>query len=129
MAKRIEAPTVIEAAGNKPKHIAEYVGRVNSSTSAVSLAHKKSPPGWVEPGQTPEFDEYTLVLRGTLRVESREGALDVRAGQGRRGAARRVGALQHAGRGRRVRRGLHARVLAGHGAPRRVSPALSRHAG
>jgi quercetin dioxygenase-like cupin family protein len=81
MAKRIEAPTVVEAAGNKPKHIAEYVGRVNTSTTAVSVAHMKSPPGWVEPGQTPEFDEYTLVLRGTLRVESRDGVLDVRAGQ------------------------------------------------
>jgi mannose-6-phosphate isomerase-like protein (cupin superfamily) len=81
MAKLIERPTVVEAAGNKPKHIAEYVGRVNTSTGAVSVAHMKSPPGWVEPGQTPDFDEYTLVLRGTLRVESRDGALDVRAGQ------------------------------------------------
>jgi mannose-6-phosphate isomerase-like protein (cupin superfamily) len=81
MAKLIERPTVIEAAGNKPKHIAEHVGRVNTSTAAVSVAHMKSPPGWVEPGQTPDFDEYTLVLRGTLRVESRDGALDVRAGQ------------------------------------------------
>lgn len=81
MAKLIERPTVVEAAGNKPKHIAEYVGRVNTATGAVSVAQMKSPPGWVEPGQTPEFDEYTLVLRGTLRVESREGTLDVRAGQ------------------------------------------------
>lgn len=81
MPKLIERPTVIQAAGNKPKEIAEYVGRVNSSTSAVSIAHMKAPPGWVEPGQTPEFDEYTLVLRGMLRVESREGTLDVRAGQ------------------------------------------------
>jgi ethanolamine utilization protein EutQ (cupin superfamily) len=82
MAKLIERPTVVEAAGNKPKHIAEYVGRVNTSTGAVSVAQMKSPPGWVEPGQTPEFDEYTLVLRGTLRVESRDGVLDVHAGQG-----------------------------------------------
>ena len=81
MARLIERATVIMAAGNKPKEIAEYVGRVNSGTSAVSIAHMKGPPGWVEPGQTPEFDEYTLVLRGTLRVETREGTLDVRAGQ------------------------------------------------
>jgi quercetin dioxygenase-like cupin family protein len=81
MPKLIERPTIVEAAGNKPKEIAEYVGRVNSSTSAVSIAMMKSPPGWVEPGQTPEFDEYTLVLRGTLRVEGRDGTIDVRAGQ------------------------------------------------
>jgi ethanolamine utilization protein EutQ (cupin superfamily) len=81
MAQLIERPTIVEAAGNKPKQIAEYVGRVNSSTNGVSIAHMKSPQGWVEPGQTPEFDEYTLVLRGTLRVESRDGTLDVRAGQ------------------------------------------------
>jgi mannose-6-phosphate isomerase-like protein (cupin superfamily) len=74
-------PTRIEAAGNKPKHIVEYVGRVNSRTSAVSLAHMKSPPGWAEPGQTPAFDEYTLVLRGSLRVESKGFMLDVNAGQ------------------------------------------------
>ena len=77
----IEKPTRIEAAGNKPKLIDEYVGRVNSKTSAVSVAHMRSPGGWVEPGQTPSFDEYTVVLRGVLRVEHRDGALDVRAGQ------------------------------------------------
>jgi mannose-6-phosphate isomerase-like protein (cupin superfamily) len=77
----IDRPTRIEAAGNKPKEIAEYVGRVNSRTPAVSIARMKSPPGWVEPGQTPEFDEYTLVLAGTLRVEGRDGAVDVRGGQ------------------------------------------------
>ncbi|MEQ8762746.1 MAG: cupin [Planctomycetota bacterium] len=77
----IESPTRIEAAGNKPKIIEEHVGRVNSGTEALSVAHMKSPPGWVEPGQTPEFDEYTLVLRGLLRVESKSGTLDVRAGQ------------------------------------------------
>jgi mannose-6-phosphate isomerase-like protein (cupin superfamily) len=77
----IAAPTTIEAAGNKPKLIREYVGRVNSRTDAVSVAHMQSPGGWVEPGQTPQFDEYTLVLRGLLRVEHRGGALDVRAGQ------------------------------------------------
>lgn len=77
----VSQPSVIEAAGNKPKRIEEFVGRVNTGTAAVSVARMKSPPGWVEPGQTPEFDEYTLVLRGTLRVESKDGALDVEAGQ------------------------------------------------
>jgi ethanolamine utilization protein EutQ (cupin superfamily) len=80
-------PTLIEqgrriaAAGNKPKLIDEYVGRVNSSTSDLSVAHMRSPEGWLEPGQTPEFDEYTLVLKGTLRVAHRGGHFDVRAGQ------------------------------------------------
>lgn len=81
MAQLISGPTVIAAAGNKPKRIAEFVGRVNSGTEAVSVAHMVSPDGWVEPGQTPEFDEYTLVLRGMLRVETRNGVLEVRAGQ------------------------------------------------
>jgi mannose-6-phosphate isomerase-like protein (cupin superfamily) len=77
----IEKPTRITAAGNKPKLIDEYVGRVNSGEAGVSIAHMRSPAGWVEPGQQPDFDEYTLVLRGTLRVEHRGGALDVRADQ------------------------------------------------
>jgi mannose-6-phosphate isomerase-like protein (cupin superfamily) len=77
----IERPTRVTAAGNKPKLIDEYVGRVNSQEEAVSIAHMRSPAGWAEPGQTPEFDEYTLVLTGTLRVEHRGGALEVRAGQ------------------------------------------------
>jgi mannose-6-phosphate isomerase-like protein (cupin superfamily) len=77
----IEKPTRIEAAGNKPKLIDEYIGRVNSGESAVSIAHMRSPAGWIEPGQTPEFDEYTVVLKGVLRVESRKGTLDVHAGQ------------------------------------------------
>ena len=81
MATLIPTPTVIQAAGNKPKLIEEFVGRVNSATSSVSVARMKSPPGWVEPGQTPAFDEYTLVLAGTLRVETRSGVLDVRSGQ------------------------------------------------
>jgi quercetin dioxygenase-like cupin family protein len=81
MPKHIAAPKVIEAAGNKPKRIEEYVGRVNSDTAEVSVAHMRSPAGWVEPGQTPEFDEYTVVLRGTLRVTSRDGVIDVAAGQ------------------------------------------------
>ena len=77
----IAKPTVIQAAGNKPKVIEEFVGRVNSRTEAASIARMKSSPGWVEPGQTPEFDEFTVVLRGTLRVASKNGTLDVRAGQ------------------------------------------------
>jgi hypothetical protein len=77
----ISAPTRIVAAGNKPKSIDEYVGRVNSKTSAVSVAHMRSPAGWLEPGQRPAFDEYTLVLRGMLRVEHEGGVLEVRAGQ------------------------------------------------
>jgi len=82
MPTRIDSPKRIEAAGNKPKLIDEYVGRVNSATPALSIAHMRSPGGWVEPGQTPEFDEYTVVLRGMLRVEHRGGEpVDVRAGQ------------------------------------------------
>lgn len=77
----IAKPTRVEAAGNKPKLIDEYVGRVNSATSATSVAHMRSPGGWQEPGQTPEFDEFTVVLRGTLRVEHRAGSMDVHAGQ------------------------------------------------
>ncbi len=77
----IPAPTVVQAAGNKPKIIEEYVGRVASGTAAVSVARMTSPGGWTEPGQTPEFDEYTVVLRGFLRVTSKGGVLDVKAGQ------------------------------------------------
>jgi ethanolamine utilization protein EutQ len=77
----IASPTIVQAAGNKPKIIEEFVGRVNSQTAGVSVARMKSPSGWVEPGQTPEFDEYTLVLRGTLRVTTKEGHSDVHAGQ------------------------------------------------
>ena len=74
-------PTRIESAGNKPKIIEEYVGRVNSSTTSASVARMRSPEGWQEPGQTPEFDEYTVVLKGTLRVQHKAGQLDVKAGQ------------------------------------------------
>ena len=81
MAKLIPQPAIVKAAGNKPKIIEEYVGVVNSGTEAVSVARMKSPGGWVEPGQTPEFDEYTVVLRGTLRVTTKNGPLDVHAGQ------------------------------------------------
>jgi quercetin dioxygenase-like cupin family protein len=77
----IDGPKIIEAAGNKPKRIEEFVGRVNSGTEALSVARMISPGGWVEPGQTPEFDEYTVVLRGLLRVHSEGGTTDVRAGQ------------------------------------------------
>jgi mannose-6-phosphate isomerase-like protein (cupin superfamily) len=81
----IAAPARVAAAGTKPKLIDEYVGRVNSGTEALSVAHMRSPGGWVEPGQTPDFDEYTVVLKGLLRVEYRDGdgeiSLDVRAGQ------------------------------------------------
>ncbi len=77
----IPAPTVIEAAGNKPKRIEEYAGRVNTGQSEVSVARMQSPEGWVEPGQRPEFLEVTVVLRGMLRVEHHGGTLDVRAGQ------------------------------------------------
>lgn len=77
----IDRPTVVAAAGTPPKRIEEYVGRVRSGTSAVSVARMVSPSGWSEPGQTPAFDEYTVVLRGLLRVTTRDGALDVAAGQ------------------------------------------------
>ena len=77
----IAQPTRIEAAGNKPKVIDEYVGRVNSRHEALSVAHMRSPAGWQEPGQAPEFDEFTVVLNGTLRVTHRGGAFDVQAGQ------------------------------------------------
>src|SRR6266851_1354825 len=77
----IPAPTRVTAAGNKPKLIDEYVGRVNSGHGEVSIAHMRSPSGWQEPGQTPEFDEFTIVLKGTLRVEHRDGILHVQAGQ------------------------------------------------
>ena len=77
----ISQPTRIHAAGNKPKLIDEYIGRVNSKTHLASVAHMRSPQGWVEPGQTPAFEEFTVVLKGTLRVEHKSGSLDVKAGQ------------------------------------------------
>ena len=81
MPKLIPSPTRIAAAGTKPKIIEEYFGRVNSADEQVSIAHMRSPSGWGEPGQTPEFDEYTVVLRGQLRVAHRDGTLDVKTGQ------------------------------------------------
>lgn len=82
MVKLIEKPQIIEAAGNKSKIIEEYFGRVNSGTSEVSIAKMKSPDGWVEPGQCPEFDEYTVVLKGILNVKTKDRSFDVKAGQG-----------------------------------------------
>jgi mannose-6-phosphate isomerase-like protein (cupin superfamily) len=81
MPQLIAKPVRIEAAGNKPKLIDEYIGRVNSGTDAASVAHMRSPEGWVEPGQRPEFDEFTIVLKGMIRVEHETGTLDVQAGQ------------------------------------------------
>ncbi len=77
----ISQPTRIQSAGNKPKLIDEYIGRVNSHTNSASVAHMRSPGGWIEPGQTPAFDEFTIVLKGVLRVEHQAGSMDVSAGQ------------------------------------------------
>lgn len=81
MPKVVLYPTRIQSAGNVPKLIDEYIGRVNSDTADVSVAHMRSPGGWEEPGQTPDFDEYTVVLKGTLRVTHRHGEIEVAAGQ------------------------------------------------
>lgn len=82
MPKLIETPTVVEACGNVPKQIQEFIGRVNSGSESLSIARMVSPSGWVEPGQRPEFDEYSIVLKGTLNVESQDGAvIEVKAGQ------------------------------------------------
>jgi quercetin dioxygenase-like cupin family protein len=81
MPKLIVGPTRVQAAGNKPKVIEEFVGRVNTGETRVSVARMRSPAGWVEPGQRPEFDEYTVVLRGCLRVQHEGGYMDVREGQ------------------------------------------------
>lgn len=77
----ISQPAQVQPAGNKPKVIREFIGRVNSKTSAVSIAHMQSPSGWTEPGQKPDFDEYTVVMKGVLRVASKTTTLDVKAGQ------------------------------------------------
>lgn len=81
MVTKIQSPTLIKSEGNKPKLIEEYIGQVNSATTQVSVAKMRSPGGWLEPGQTPEFDEYTLVIAGTLRVETRTGSVDIHAGE------------------------------------------------
>ena len=76
---KVERPTIITAAGNKPKEIKEYIGSVNSNTDEVSIARMKSPAGWIEPGQTPEFNEYTIVLKGMLRVKTKDEIIDINA--------------------------------------------------
>ncbi len=81
MPQRIDQPTRITAAGNKPKSIEEFIGRVNSGHESLSIARMKSPPGWEEPGQRPEFEEFSIVLSGVLRVEYEGGVIDVAAGQ------------------------------------------------
>ena len=93
----IEKPTLVHAVGNKPKRIEEYAGRVNSGQAGVSVARMISPEGWQEPGQRPEFEEISVVLRGVLRVEHASGILEVRAGQADRSPAGRVGAVQYSG--------------------------------
>jgi mannose-6-phosphate isomerase-like protein (cupin superfamily) len=81
MSKFIEAPAIIKAEGNKPKIIEEYIGRVNTLTDDVSIARMKSPQGWIEPGQTPEFEEFTLVVRGILHVKTIESEISLKEGQ------------------------------------------------
>ena len=81
MPTHVKGPTLVEAAGNKPKIIEEFIGRMNSKTERVSIARMRSPSGWIEPGQRPEFDEYTVVLKGALQVRSEDGELDVVAGE------------------------------------------------
>ena len=81
MVRHVTSPAVVKAAGNLPKIIEEFVGRVNTDDSAVSIARMTSPPGWIEPGQTPDFDEYTLVLAGSLLVETRDGTTEVHASE------------------------------------------------
>ena len=121
MPELIENPSRVEAAGTKPKLIDEFVGRVNTGEERLSVARMRSPQGWVEPGQRPDFDEWTLVLDGTLRVEHETG-VDRGAAPGRRILVRGgewVQLLDALPRRRRVRRRLPAGLLAGHGAPRR----------
>jgi mannose-6-phosphate isomerase-like protein (cupin superfamily) len=81
MTRHIKAPVLIRAQGNKPKSIEEFIGRINTGTLDVSVARMKSPAGWIEPGQTPEFDEYTIVLQGLLCVRTRDRSFDVKAGE------------------------------------------------
>ncbi len=81
MAKIIKSPTTIPAQGSRPKVIEEFIGRLSSQTTGISIAHMNSPEGWEEPGQTPEFDEYTIVLRGTLKIETKDGTYEANEGQ------------------------------------------------
>jgi mannose-6-phosphate isomerase-like protein (cupin superfamily) len=78
---KVETPTTIKSTGNKPKEIKEYIGRINSNTDQVSIARMKSPSGWIEPGQTPEFNEYTIVLKGMLRVKTKDEIIDINEGE------------------------------------------------
>jgi len=79
--RKIPSPSIIQSVGNKPKIIKEYIGRVNTDTDVISIAKMNSPSGWKEPGQTPQFDEYTLVLKGELKVESKKGVLFLKEGE------------------------------------------------
>ena len=81
MPTMIKSPSIIKAAGNKPKIIEEFIGRVNSKTKELSIARMKSPEGWVEPGQKPNFDEFTIVLKGSLKVETKNDSFEVKAGE------------------------------------------------
>jgi len=81
MVIKIDKPTIIKAAGNKPKQIEEYVGRVNSGTKEISVARMISPQGWIEEGQKPEFTEYTVVLKGTLKLKLKDKEIEVKAGE------------------------------------------------
>ena len=81
MATKIKKPTIIEPTGNKPKIIKEFIGLINSNTENISIAQMESPPGWKEPGQTPEFDEYTIVLEGQLKVETKNSTVMVHSGE------------------------------------------------
>ena len=81
MAKHIQSPSIVEAAGNKTKIIEEFIGRVNTQTPGLSIARMQSPGGWLEPGQAPEFDEYTVVLKGVLKVETKKETFEVKAGE------------------------------------------------
>ncbi len=81
MPTHIRSPSIIKPAGNKPKIIEEFIGRVNSKTGEISIAKMKSPGGWTEPGQTPRFDEYTIVLNGILRIQSKNSVIEVKAGE------------------------------------------------
>ncbi len=95
MLKHIVNASVIKAAGNKPKVIEEFIGRINSKTESVSVARMKSPGGWKETGQTPDFDEYTIVLKGILRVETRGATIDIHANEGHSCSKGRMGQIQH----------------------------------
>ena len=128
MAVKIERPAVVQAAGTKPKRIEEFFGLVNSRTGHVSIARMESPSGWVEPGQTPEFDEYTVVLRGLLRVETKTAVYDVRAGEAIETTRGEWVRYNTGTRRRRVPRGVRAGVFSSHRASRFVKPASTAKA-